>query len=80
MITIARGTLPLFLFGPHGYGLLQGRLAVAQRMTQAAAPFLFALLLESVGAFWGVAASFSVSLLGVAALFVIREGAPPELA
>lgn len=72
MITIAKGTLPLFLFGPAGYGLLQGRLAIAQRLTQAAAPFLFALLLEAGGASWGIALSFAVSLLGLTALFFIR--------
>lgn len=75
MITIAKGTLPLFLFGPAGYGLLQGRLAVAQRLTQAAAPFLFALLLEAGGAVRGIALSFAVSLLALTALFFIRSAA-----
>jgi len=72
MITIAKGTLPLFLFGPLGYGLLQGRLAVVQRLTQAAAPFLFALLLQSGGAFWGIALSVSMSLLALGALVFIQ--------
>ena len=75
MITIAKGTLPLFLFGPVGYGLLQGRLAVVQRLTQAAAPFLFALLMQSGGAFRGIALSVAMSLLGLIALIFIRSRA-----
>jgi hypothetical protein len=75
MITIARGTLPLALFGPHGYGLLQGKLAAAQRLMQAAAPFLFALILESAGASVAVWLSATLSLLGLLALFTIRQPA-----
>lgn len=75
MITIARGTLPLALFGAQGYGLLQGQLAAAQRLMQAAAPFLFALILESAGAGAAVGLSVTVSLLGLLALFAIRRPA-----
>src|SRR6202171_5514527 len=49
MITIAKGTLPLALFGPRGYGLRSGLLSAPARMLQAAAPFLFGLLLDRVG-------------------------------
>jgi hypothetical protein len=49
MITIAKGTLPLALFGPGGYGLRSGLLSAPARMLQAAAPFLFGLLLDQVG-------------------------------
>jgi predicted MFS family arabinose efflux permease len=49
MITIAKGTLPLALFGPGGYGLRSGLLSAPARMLQAAAPFLFGLLLDRVG-------------------------------
>jgi hypothetical protein len=48
MITIAKGTLPLALFGPQGYGLRSG-LSAPARMLQAAAPFLFGLLLDRIG-------------------------------
>src|SRR5262249_44692194 len=44
MITIAKGTLPLALFGPRGYGLRSGLLSSPARMLQSAAPFLFGLL------------------------------------
>ena len=49
MITIVKGTLPLALFGPEGYGLRSGLLSAPARMLQAAAPFLFGLLLDRVG-------------------------------
>jgi MFS family permease len=38
MLTIAKGTLPLAIFGPVGYGLRTGILAAPARATQAAAP------------------------------------------
>ena len=38
ILTIARGTLPLVLFGPQGYGHRQGLLMVPARIAQAAAP------------------------------------------
>jgi hypothetical protein len=43
MITIAKGTLPLALFGPQGYGLRSGLLSAPARMLQASSPFLFGL-------------------------------------
>ncbi|MDR2186707.1 MAG: MFS transporter [Azonexus sp.] len=73
MITIAWGTLPLALFGPRGYGLLQGKLAAPQRLTQAAAPFLFALILESAGARVAIGLSVTISLLALLALLAIRK-------
>ena len=49
MITIAKGTLPLALVGPGGYGLRSGLLSAPARMLQAVSPFLFDLLLDQVG-------------------------------
>ncbi|HRF08769.1 MAG TPA: MFS transporter [Xanthobacteraceae bacterium] len=46
--TIARGTLPLALFGPKGYGHLVGRLALPALAVQAAAPIAMALVIERV--------------------------------
>jgi len=46
LITIARGTLPLAIFGPRGYGHRQGMLAVPARMAQALSPWLFGLALD----------------------------------
>jgi len=50
VLTIARGTLPLAMFGSAGYGLKQGLLAAPARLAQAAAPVLFGVGLDAMGA------------------------------
>jgi MFS family permease len=47
---IARGTLPLALFGPARYATLMGRLAFPSLIVQALAPSAGALVIESLGA------------------------------
>lgn len=47
---IARGTLPLALFGPARYATLMGRLAFPSLIVQALAPSAGALVIESFGA------------------------------
>jgi hypothetical protein len=49
LLTIARGTLPLALFGPAGYGLRTGLLAAPARILQGAAPLVFGLVLDHGG-------------------------------
>jgi MFS family permease len=49
LLTIARGTVPLALFGPHGYGERTGLLGAPARAAQAFAPLLFGLLLDAMG-------------------------------
>jgi MFS family permease len=49
LLTIARGTLPLAIFGPVGYGERTGLLGAPARAAQALAPFVFGLLLDTVG-------------------------------
>ncbi|HEX6959152.1 MAG TPA: MFS transporter [Ferrovibrio sp.] len=51
VMTIAKGTLPLAIFGPVGYGRRQGWLAAPTRFGQAFAPLIFALLLERFGTY-----------------------------
>jgi MFS family permease len=46
LITIARGTLPLALFGASGYGALLGRIAGPFLLMQAIAPLVLALVAE----------------------------------
>jgi MFS family permease len=60
LMTIARGTLPLALFGPKGYGHLVGRLAAPALAVQAAAPIAMALVIERVSdpAALGMTAAF----------------------
>ncbi len=71
MITIAKGTLPLALFGPHGYGLRSGLLSAPARLLQSASPFLFGLLLHRFGvaAVWW---SAGLCLAAFASLFALR--------
>lgn len=50
ILTIARGTLPLVLFGAEGYGARMGALARPMLIAQAAGPFAAALVLSGQGA------------------------------
>ncbi len=75
LLTIARGTLPLALFGPGGYGARQGRLGMPGRVAQALAPWLFGVCLER----WGAGALWVTAACGVAAvvaLATLRAPAP----
>jgi MFS family permease len=71
MITIAKGTLPLALFGPGEYGLRSGLLSAPARMLQAAAPFLFGLLLDRVG-IGAVGLTAGLCLAAFGSLFLLR--------
>lgn len=72
MITIAKGTLPLALFGAAGYGLLQGWLGIASRTMQALAPYAFGLVLDNAGGQAALMVSGGLSLLALGALFMLR--------
>jgi MFS family permease len=74
MITIAKGTLPLAIFGPAGYGFRQGLLNVLARGMQAFAPFAFGVTLDTHGVAAGIALSGCVSLIALAALMLLRKG------
>jgi hypothetical protein len=77
ILTIAKGTLPLALFGAQGYGARQGLLMLPSRVTQAFAPWVFGLGMErwGIGALYGSAA---LGLLAFAALLALpyRAAAP----
>ena len=70
ILTIAKGTLPLVLFGPQGYGHRQGLLMVPARVAQALSPWLFGLLLAryGVGAMWFSAALGLAAFVGLLCL------------
>ena len=71
ILTIAKGTLPLVLFGAQGYGARQGWLMMPARVAQASAPFVFGLALDrwGRGALW---LSGALGLVAFAALMAIR--------
>ncbi|UEG63408.1 MFS transporter [Stutzerimonas chloritidismutans] len=74
ILTIAKGTLPLAIFGPHGYGLRQGLLMVPARFAQAFSPLVFALLIDAFGtrALW---LSAALGVLAYAALTFLQRRA-----
>jgi len=76
ILTIAKGTLPLALFGPVGYGARQGLLMAPSRFAQALAPVLFGLCLDR----WGAGALWVSTALGLAAfgLLMLLRHRPPE--
>jgi len=76
LVTIARGTLPLWLFGPAGYGALLGQIGGLARIAQAIAPFAFGLAVET---FAGHAVLITAGLMtaAVGALLAIRRLAGP---
>jgi MFS family permease len=71
LLTISRGTLPLALFGPAGYGLRTGIIVAPARVTTAAAPLLFGLLLDAMGT-GALVVSAGFSLAALAALALLR--------
>lgn len=76
LITIAKGTLPLAIFGAAGYGERQGWLAVLARIMQALAPYAFGLVLDGYGVHAALAVSGGLSLAAVAALFGLKKSGP----
>jgi predicted MFS family arabinose efflux permease len=72
LLTIARGTLPLALFGPHGYGARTGLLGAPSRMAQAAAPLVFGVLLDQMGQAVLLVSS-GLCLSALVALFFVRR-------
>jgi predicted MFS family arabinose efflux permease len=71
LLTIARGAVPLALFGPVNYGARTGLLGAPARAALALAPFLFGLLLDAMGA-WVLAVSAALCLSALAALFFLQ--------
>jgi MFS family permease len=71
LMTIARGTVPLAVFGPHGYGERTGLLGAPARAAQALAPLLFGLMLNAMGPAV-IAVSAALCLAAFAALLLLR--------
>ena len=67
ILTIAKGTLPLALFGPGGYGARLGLIMTPARFAQALAPPVFGVALEQ----WGMGALWITTALGVLALTLL---------
>lgn len=70
ILTIARGALPLSIFGPAGYGRRVGVLAAPSRIASALAPVAVGALFDASPAA-GLAAMAACNMIGLAALFII---------
>ncbi|TFL16656.1 MFS transporter [Jannaschia formosa] len=67
ILTIAKGTLPLALFGPAGYGQRIGWLNAPARILQAAAPLIFGAALSA----WGLSAIWLTAGIGMASMVAL---------
>ena len=72
ILTIARGTLPLAIFGPKDYGYRLGIIGAPARMAQAAAPLLFGLLIDVMGSRVLIVSS-ALSIMALLALFLLPK-------
>jgi predicted MFS family arabinose efflux permease len=76
ILTIARGTLPLAMFGPENYGYRLGIIGAPARMAQAAAPLAFGLLIDTMGSRVLIVSS-TLSLSALLALSLLRQQPTP---
>jgi hypothetical protein len=74
LLTIARGTVPLAVFGPDGYGERTGLLGAPARAAQAFAPFLFGLMLDVMG-LAAIGVSAALCLAAFVALWLLPASA-----
>lgn len=72
ILTITRGTLPLMLFDPLRYGSQVGRLLAPGFLLSAAAPLLYALLIERYGAAAALILSGALAATMLAAALALR--------
>jgi hypothetical protein len=76
IITIAKGTLPLALFGPTGFGKRVGLISVPARATGALAPLTIGLMVEHMGssALWVSAIASLSAFVALLLLHADRSG------
>jgi predicted MFS family arabinose efflux permease len=75
ILTIARGTLPLAMFGPENYAYRLGLIGAPSRICQALAPLAFGLLIEPMGRSV-IVVSAGLSLAALVALLALRQPKP----
>jgi MFS family permease len=76
LLTIAKGTLPLAVFGPLGYGARQGIISAPARVLSALAPAGFGFLLEAAGVGVALAVTSALTLSACVALLFLRPARP----
>jgi hypothetical protein len=75
ILTIARGTLPLAMFGPENYAYRLGLIGAPSRICQALAPLAFGLLIEPMGRSV-IMVSAGLSLAALVALLALPRSGP----
>lgn len=76
LVTIARATVPLQLFGANGYGALMGRITGLRFLANAASPFLFASAMTHLGIDTALWISGMIAALAFGLFMMLR--APPR--
>lgn len=71
VISVARATLPLALFGRSGFATMMGRLTVPQNLAFAAAPLLFALMIGQFGREAALIASAAIQVFALLAMLAL---------
>jgi hypothetical protein len=75
LMTIARGTVPLALFGPTGYGRLMGRIAGPSLIVQASAPLAVAFVAERGSDPLAFGLAFTFVMIAIGCFLFIRRPA-----
>lgn len=75
--TIARGTLPLALFGRRGYGARLGWISFVQMGVNASAPFAFAWITQAFGGWWSFAGMAACLCAALATYVLIPDPRRP---
>jgi hypothetical protein len=75
LLIVARGTVPLALFGPISYGARTGLLGAPARAAQAAATLLFGIPLDQLGEY-ALVLSGGLCILALITLLSLRVKAP----
>ena len=73
LMTIARGTVALALFGRRGYGAISGDLALAGLFSRAAGPLVLAYGLERWGLNLSALGCIACALIGIVALEIVAR-------
>lgn len=74
--SIVRGTVPLQLFGPVGFGATMGKLSAPGLVIKAAAPLAFAVALERGGVMLSTLLLIAFSALAAGALLLLARSRP----
>lgn len=80
LATIVRGALPLVLFDPRVYGTLSGRLVAPSFLLSAAAPVIYAAIIEHAGSLAALQLSIALGLVLVGAAWALRVRCLPARA